>query len=189
MRRHSCDIELDSEDASFAGFLIVVSALIGVQVVILYLVGRQWICSCGDVQLWQHTLDPGHNSQHLSDPYSMLHMVFGMGLLLWLRWIRPGWTAFDQAKVAACSSVIWEAVENIPFIVRRFGAEGTQLHYVGDSILNSVSDTIFVMAGFALTSRMPFGLSVAIALALELTVYLLIGDGILIGGRKLLTGM
>jgi hypothetical protein len=159
-----------------------------VQVAILYMLGRDWSCACGTFRLWQGTLDPAQNSQQLSDPYSLLHMIFGFAVFLWLRLIRPLWSLRKRTLIAVICSAIWEIIENLPFMVRQFGAEGSNLHYFGDSIINSIGDTGFVLLGFLLASRLPGAATLGLAVLAEVAVYLLIGDSISVGAYRLVTG-
>lgn len=151
------------------------------QVGILLLLDRDWFCSCGLIRLWQGVLDPHQNSQQLTDHYSLLHLAFGVGLFVWLSAIRPHWSLARLATYAVASSALWEIFENLPFIIQIFGNDGSSLHYSGDSIVNSLSDTIFVVLGFLLASRLTTGMAVATILSLEMTTYVMIGDGVVAG--------
>lgn len=151
------------------------------QVSILLVLDRDWFCSCGSIRLWQGVLDPHQNSQQLTDHYSLLHLAFGVGLFVWLSAIRPHWSLARLATYAVASSALWEIFENLPFIIQIFGNDGSSLHYSGDSIVNSLSDTIFVVLGFLLASRLTTGMAVATILSLEMATYVMIGDGVVAG--------
>lgn len=151
------------------------------QISVLLLLDREWFCSCGSIRLWQGELDPRQNSQQLADQYSLLHLAFGVALLIWLNAIRPHWSLLRLATYAVASSAGWEIVENLPFIIQIFGNDGSSLHYTGDSIVNSLSDTFFVVLGFLLASRLTTRLAVAAILSLEMATYVMIGDGVVAG--------
>nr|CAD6595606.1 hypothetical protein RKHAN_00089 [Rhizobium sp. Khangiran2] len=155
--------------------------LLAGQVGVLLLLDRDWFCSCGLIRLWQGVLDPHQNSQQLTDHYSLLHLAFGVGLFVWLNAIRPHWSLARLSTYAVASSALWEIFENLPFIIQIFGNDGSSLHYSGDSIVNSLSDTIFVVLGFLLASRLTTGMAVATILSLEMTTYVMIGDGVVAG--------
>lgn len=162
-------------------------AVLVLQIAALRVSGRDWTCPCGTVRLWQGVLDPAENSQQIADPYTLLHVVFGFALCLWLRWIRPDWPLVTRGLAAVASSAVWEVVENLPFVVALFGQAGRNLHYVGDSVINSLTDTLAVTAGFALASRLSVWLVVAAAVTIELVVSAAIGDGFVLGALRLLT--
>ena len=58
----------------------------------------------------------------------------------------------------------WEIAENSPAVIQHYRQQALAAGYVGDSILNSVSDTVTMMsAGFLFASRVPGRYVVAIA--------------------------
>ncbi len=173
------------DQAAIGRYLCFSCLIIAVQIGVLLLLERQWFCSCGSIRLWQGTLDPAQNSQQLTDPYSFLHLAFGCGLFLWLKAIRPHWHLARRATYAVASSAGWEIVENLPFMIDAFGTEGSGLQYFGDSIANSLADTLIVFLGFLLASRLSTRWTVSAMLALELATFTLIGDSMIAGLLRL----
>lgn len=146
--------------------------------------GRPLVCPCGAVRLWA----PEHDSQHVSDWYSLLHVSFGLGLFAVVHRFQPSWSAGAKALAALVSSLVWEAIENLPAVIALFGVSADGQIYRGDTILNALGDTVAVLAGFALAARLPGWGVAALLLAIEFAVGLAIGDGLIIGSVRLLLG-
>lgn len=62
----------------------------------------------------------------------------------------------------------WELIENTDFLIDRYRGTTVALDYYGDSVINSVSDVLFMVFGYFLASRLPVWLTVGIAVGLEL---------------------
>jgi Protein of unknown function (DUF2585) len=145
---------------------------------ILYAMGQPLICRCGSVKIWHGDILSAENSQHLADWYSPSHLIHGLLFyaLLWL--VARRWTLDLRAVAALLIESAWEIIENSPMVIDRYRAATISLGYSGDSVVNSVSDILFMLIGFWLAARLPVAVSVALALVLELVAGYVIRDNL-----------
>lgn len=158
---------------------LVAAAIVVAQALVLHLMGQPWIAASGVVKLWQGTVQSSDNSQHVADWYSLSHVVHGF-LFYGLLWLvlprRVGFAA--RLALAVGIEVSWELLENTDFVIDRYREATISLDYHGDSVLNSVCDTLWMVFGFFLASRLPWKATVAVALFLELLAAWVIRDNL-----------
>lgn len=92
------------------------------------------------------------NSQHLFDWYTFSHIIHGFLFYLLLRYLFPRWSVGQRLLLALC--------------------------YAGDSILNSLSDSLAMLGGFFLAWRLPVWSVVILDVAMELVVGFYIHDNL-----------
>ena len=140
--------------------------------------GRVPICTCGYVKLWHGVVNSSENSQHITDWYTFSHVVHGLGFygLLWVvaRRLPPG----ARFVLAVLLEASWEVLENTPLVINRYRAATISLDYYGDSVLNSMSDIVAMMAGFAFARKARVWASAAVAVGLETMMAIVIRDNL-----------
>jgi hypothetical protein len=148
--------------------------------ILLRLEGRLWICSCGNLQVWAGKVCSSDNSQHFLDPYSFTHVLHGF-LFFWLiAWLAPRLKASWQLALAVAVEALWEAFENTNFIIDRYRSTTAALGYNGDTVVNSLGDTLCCLVGFMIARRLGLRRSLIAFAALELVLIVWIRDSLLL---------
>jgi hypothetical protein len=117
-------------------------------------------------------------SQRVLDPYSASHLVHGFLFYGLLRLVAPRMSIGARLAAAIALEGGWEILENSPLIINRYRAVTIAQGYVGDSILNSVSDVAMAATGFLLAWRLPVKVSVLLIVATELIMLAVYRDNL-----------
>jgi hypothetical protein len=158
--------------------LLVPLAIVILQAGILYWLGRNPICTCGYVKLWEgNAFGPG-NSQHLSDWYMPSHVVHGFLFYLFAWLVMPRASIAWRFALAVLIEAAWEVAENTNWVIEYYRNNTVSLGYTGDSIINSVFDTLWMSLGFLIAWRLPVLVTVALALAMEAVAAYVIRDNL-----------
>jgi Protein of unknown function (DUF2585) len=140
--------------------------------------GRLWLGPDGHFGWIETDIWSSGQSQRVVDPYSFSHIVHGFLFygLLWL--VARRWPMSTRFLAAVALEGGWEILENSPLIIDRYRAVTIAQGYVGDSILNSLSDIAMCAGGFLLAANMRVLTSVAFIAAVELLMLFLIRDNL-----------
>jgi hypothetical protein len=158
--------------------LAVIALLLVAQGTTLYLLGQPLICACGYVTLFVADVWSSQMSQQLTDWYTFSHIIHGFifYLVTWL--IAPRLPVHWRLAIAVGIEVSWEIAENTPWVIQAYRSQALAQGYVGDSILNSLMDTVSMMVGFVLAWKLPWKLTLALAIAMEVAVAWFIHDNL-----------
>jgi len=157
---------------------LAVVAILGLTAGIELAMGRLPFGPDGRFGLWESNIWSSEQSQRFADPYSISHIVHGL-LFYGLLWLAARRVPLRYRFLAAVLlEAALELLENSPLIINRYRAVTISLGYVGDSVLNSVSDVLMMSLGFLLASRWRVWASVAFVVAMEVGMLLWVRDNL-----------
>ena len=158
--------------------ILVIIGFLAIQAGVLFWFGQPGICECGYVKIWEGIVASSGNSQHLMDWYTFSHIIHGFlfYLLLWL--VFPKMSFWKRLLIAVGIEIGWEILENTPMVINHYRQQALVQGYTGDSIINSLFDTLAMVAGFFMARKWPVWSIVVIAVGLELFTGLMIRDNL-----------
>jgi uncharacterized membrane protein len=159
-------------------FALGAALLVAAQVTALHALGQPWIAADGVVRLWESDPFSARMSQELADWYSFSHLIHGFIFYGLLRLAAPRLPVAARLLIATGVEIGWEIAENSPFVIDAYRKQALAAGYVGDSILNSVSDAVMMACGFLIASRLRTAYVVALAVTFELLTAFTIRDGL-----------
>ena len=158
--------------------LLVGLLLLALQALVLAVFGQPWIAADGTIKLWEGVVSGPGNSQHLSDWYTFSHIIHGFIFYWLLTLVAPRLPVSARVLLALGVEVCWELVENTPMVINHYREQALAAGYSGDSIINSLSDSVAMLLGFVLASRLPVVATIAVAVLLEVFVGFSIRDNL-----------
>jgi len=145
---------------AISGCLVVVALVVSVELAC----GRSLFGPDGRFGWWDGDIWSSGNSQRVADAYSFSHVIHGMLFYGFLWLVARPLPVESRFLIALLVESGWELLENSPVIINRYREATIAQGYVGDSVLNSVSD-IGMMALGSLAARLMRVRDIAIAIA------------------------
>jgi hypothetical protein len=165
---------LQSHKASLITFFAVLAVTGSIE----FWMGRSPLGPDGRFGLWEGNIWSNECSQRFADPYSFSHLTHGILFFAALWVVARKLPVRHRFVVALVLEASWELLENSPLIINRYREATIALGYVGDSILNSLSDILMMSLGFLFASRARPWLSVLAVLAMEIGCALWVRDNL-----------
>lgn len=160
--------------------------LLAVQAAALHFMGQPALCTCGYIKLWEDVvLSPG-NSQHLTDWYTLSHIAHGAIFYYLLSLFAPRLPIGARLLLSLGVEMSWELLENTDLIINRYRESALAQGYIGDSILNSLSDAVAMMLGFFAAWCLPTWVTVTLVLGMEAYAGYMIRDNLTLNVIQLL---
>ena len=176
---------LDIKNSPLKPVVGLVAAMLAVQVAALLLFGQPWMCECGFVSLWANDPLSPQNSQQVADWYTLSHILHGFIFYWLLGYFFPRLSFGAKLLIATGVEVGWELLENTPWLIEHYRQQALAVGYTGDSILNSFTDTIAMIAGFIAARRLPVWASIAAVVGLEALPLLFIRESLILNALNL----
>jgi hypothetical protein len=158
--------------------LLVLAVVLALTALIELRMGRSPLGPDGRFRLWETDIWSAENSQRLADPYSLSHFVHGILCFAGLWLVARRLPVSLRLLCALAIEVSWELLENSPLVIDRYRAATIAIGYVGDSILNSLSDVVMMTLGFLFARSVSPRVSAATVVAMELLCLIWVRDNL-----------
>jgi len=157
---------------------VAAAALVALQIAVLHAFGQPFLAASGRILLWVNDVFSTDMSQQLADWYSFSHLIHGFIFFGLLYLAAPRMPLGARLLIAMGIEIGWEITENTPMVIQHYRQQALAAGYRGDSILNSLPDTLMMSTGFFIASRLRAPYVVAIALAFEIFTACTIRDNL-----------
>jgi hypothetical protein len=128
--------------------------------------------------LWVGDVWSAETSQQFADWYSFSHIIHGFIFFGILHLVAPRLPVGARLLIAMGVEIAWEITENSPATIQHYRQQAIAAGYVGDSILNSVMDTVMMATGFVIAWRAPWRYVAIAALCMELFTLAMVRDNL-----------
>jgi hypothetical protein len=143
-------------------------AVMAVVAIIELTLGRSLLGPDGKFGWWDGDIWSSENSQRVADAYSFSHIIHGMLFYGFLSLVARKLPVRYRFVAAIILEAAWEILENSPLIINRYREVTISLGYVGDSVLNSVSDVGMAAIGFLMARFSKVWVTISLIIVFEL---------------------
>lgn len=140
--------------------------------------GRSLLGPDGKFGWWDNDVWSSENSQRVADAYSFSHLIHGMLFYGFLWLVARKLPVKYRFVLALTMEAGWELLENSPLIIDRYRSATIAQGYIGDSVLNSVSDVMMAGIGFLIAKASKIWITVALIVAMEVGCLLWVRDNL-----------
>ena len=158
--------------------ILIFIAIVSLTFSIEYMMGRSLLGPDGHFGLWESDIWSNENSQRVADPYTFSHIAHGLIFYWFLSLVAKRLPKRYRFLIAVLLEASWENLENSPLIINRYRDATIATGYVGDSILNSISDIFFAGFGYIFAMKMPPWVSVSLLIFMEVGCLLWVRDNL-----------
>lgn len=103
------------------------------------------------INIIDYNLDGPGTSRQIFDIYSFSHASHGVLLYFIFKYLKiPIVQAFGLSIII---EIIWEIIENTPYIINKYRENQEYKNYQGDSIVNIIGDLLSMIIGFYLSFK------------------------------------
>ena len=132
----------------------------------------------GKFGFWDGNIWGSENSQRVADAYSFSHIIHGL-VFYWFLWLVARKVPVKYRFIMALFlEAGWELLENSPIIIDRYRAATIAQGYVGDSVLNSLSDVLMAGLGFFIARISKVWVSIFLLILMEVGCLFWIRDNL-----------
>ncbi len=163
---------------SFLKYILIVAVIMAITGSVEYALGRKPWGVSGTPGLWSGDIYSSHNSQFVSDPYSLTHIEHGVLLYGFMSIVAKSLPIGPRLVLTVIGESGWEILENSDLVINRYREETISLDYFGDSIVNSLCDILFCIIGFFLASRLPKYMTILLLVVIEVILLFWIRDNL-----------
>ena len=123
-----------------------------------------------------------HQSMGILDKWSLTHSTHGVAIFILLVAINNYKKTLLLFYLTLATEILWEIFENTPYIINKYRRSQVAMYrdYIGDSVANMVSDTIFTLFGLIIAWYLPFRMNIVFLIFLEILTYVTMGDNLII---------